>query len=149
MNFKYRKFPIDTKNCPFPNKKSSLRPVIQIDFETSKGKFGYLVLIDSGADYCIFHAKMGELLELDIKSGTPLTFYGTSGQPQKAYFHNIEFKIGGHKHKCKVGFSYDMEKLAYGLLGQDGFFDKWLIQFEYHKENVDLRKIANRKKKRK
>ena len=143
MNFEYRKFPVDSKNCPFPNKKSALRPVIQIDFETSKGNFGYLVLIDSGADYCIFHSSVGEQLGLKIKSGKPLTFYGTSGEPQKAYFHEITFKIGGHPHTCEVGFSHDMEKLAYGLLGQDGFFNKWMVKFEYQKENIDLREIIS------
>ena len=146
MVIKYKKFPIDSENCPFPNKTSSIRPVIQIDFETESGKFGYLVLVDSGADYCMFHAKVGESLGLNIKDGKPLTFYGTSGQPQKAYFHEISFKIGGHLHTCEVGFSYDMEKLAYGLLGQDGFFNKWIVKFEYHKENIDLRKIEPRGK---
>ena len=138
MKFDYQKFPVDKENCPFPNKKSSLRPVIQIDFETREGTFGYLVIIDSGADYCLFHASIGELLGLDIKTGKPLTFYGTSGQPQIAYFHKITFKIGGYKHTCDVGFSFDMEKLAYGLLGQDGFFNKWIVKFECHKERMEL-----------
>lgn len=142
MNFKYRKFPVDPNNCPFPNKKSALRPVVQIDFENSKSNFGYLVLIDSGADYCIFHASIGELLKLDIKSGKPLTFFGTSGEPQKAYFHKITFKIGGYSHTCEVGFSYDMEKLAYGILGQEGFFNKWNVKFEYQKENIELKEIS-------
>lgn len=144
MNFRYRKFPVDSNNCPFSNKKSALRPVIQVDFETSNGNFGYFALIDSGADYCIFHASVGEQLGLDIKSGKPLTFFGTSGEPQKAYFHKITFKIGGHPHTCEVGFSYDMEKLAYGILGQDGFFNKWTVKFEYQKENVDLREIVSK-----
>ena len=144
MDFKYRKFPVDPNNYPFPGKKSALRPVIQIDLEYPAGKFGYLVLIDSGADYCIFHASIGELLELDIKAGKPLTFHGTSGEPQIAYFHQIEFKIGGHSHKCDVGFSYEMEGLPYGILGQVGFFDKWIVKFEYHKENVELKEIIQR-----
>ena len=141
MNFNYQKFPVDTKNCPFSDKKSAIRPVIQIDFENKNYSFGYFVLIDSGADYCIFHALVGEQLGLDIKSGIPLKFYGTSGQPQKAYFHKIKFKIGGISHECLVGFSYDMEQLAYGILGQDGFFDKWIIKFEYQKENIELKQI--------
>lgn len=109
MNFKYKKFPVNPENCPFPDKKSSLRPVIQIDFETPNGKFYYFALIDSGADYCMFHAK-----------------------------------IGGIDHLCEVGFSYDMEKLPYGLLGQDGFFNKWIVKFEYHKENVELKEIISK-----
>jgi len=144
MNFKYRKFPVDRNNCPFPNKKSSLRPIVQIDFETQLGNLGYLVLIDSGADYCIFHAEIGTHLNLDIESGLPLTFYGTSGQPQKAFFHEVSFKIGGHLRKYMVGFSYDMSKLAYGLLGQDGFFDKWKVKFEYQKENIELKEFVGR-----
>lgn len=143
MNFKYRKFPVDSNNCPFSNKKSALRPVIQIDFETPNGNFGYLVLIDSGADYCIFHSSIGEQLGLDIKSGKPLTFFGTSGEPQRAYFHKITFKIGGWVHTCKVGFSYDMETLPYGLLGQDGFFNRWIVKFEYQKENIDLKEVES------
>lgn len=142
MDFKYKKFPVDSHNCPFPNKKYALRPVIQIDLESpTKGNFSYLVLIDSGADYCIFHASIGELLGLHIVSGVPLTFYGTSGEPQKAYFHKITFKIGGKSHTAEIGFSYDMEKLAYGLLGQDGFFDTWNVKFECKKENVEIKEV--------
>ncbi len=73
-----------------------------------------------------------------------MIFYGTSGEPQKAYFHNISFKIGGNIHECEVGFSYDMEKLAYGLLGQYGFFNKWRVRFEYDKENVEIKQIIKR-----
>ena len=142
MNFRYKKFPVDPKNCPFPNKKNALRPVIEIQLESStKVTFGYLVLIDSGADYCIFHASIGELMGINIKSGTSLTFYGTSGEPQVAYFHKITFRMGGHPHTADVGFSYDMEKLAYGILGQDGFFNRWNIKFEYKKENVEIKEI--------
>lgn len=141
MNFDYRKFPVDLNNCPFPNKKSSLRPVISISLNGKKGNFGYFVLIDSGADYCIFHGFIGDELGIDVKSGKPLTFYGTSGEPQKAYFHKITFKVGGIDHSCMVGFSYEMENLAYGILGQDGFFSQWMVKFEYHKENIELKKI--------
>jgi len=27
------------------------------------------------------------------------------------------------------------------LLGQDGFFDRWTVKFEYHKENIELKQI--------
>lgn len=139
MNFKYKKFPYDPDNIPFTGTKSALRPVIEIEFSEENGKFRYLVLVDSGADYCIFHADIGEQLGLDITSGKPLTFYGTSGQPQKAYFHQVKFNVGGHEHKCDVGFSYDMKQLAYGILGQIGFFDTWNIKFEYGKENIEIK----------
>lgn len=139
MDFKYKKFPFDPSNTPFTGTKNALRPVIEIEFEYEKGKFKYFVLIDSGADYCIFHAAIGELLGLKIEEGRPLTFYGTSGEPQKAYFHKVKFKVGGHDHECEVGFSREMEQLAYGILGQIGFFDKWNVKFEYEKENIEIK----------
>ena len=40
-----------------------------------------------------------------------------------------------------VGFSYEMESLAYGILGQDGFFSDWAVKFEYNKENIEIKKI--------
>jgi len=141
MNFPYKKFPVDLENCPISNKKSALRPVIQIDFDKDEGSFGYYVLIDSGADYCMFHSYIGERLGINIRNGKELVFYGTSGHPQKAYFHKINFKVGGIDHTCLVGFSYEMERLAYGLLGQDGFFDHWTVKFEYNKENVEIKEI--------
>jgi predicted aspartyl protease len=146
MNFKYRKFPLDPLKNPDFRRKSSLRPVIQIDFETENGGFGYLVLIDSGADFCVFHAEIGEKLGLNVLDGDKLTFYGTSGQPQKAYFHNISFKIGGHLHNAYVGFSYEMKSLAYGILGQDGFFNKWVIKFEYLKETIEIKETFKSEK---
>ena len=141
MDFKYRKFPTSPNNCPFPSQKYALRPVIQIDFDSPKGGFGYLVLIDSGADYCIFHAAIGEQIGIDIKKGRKLIFFGTSGEPQEAYFHKVSFKIGGNLHECEVGFSFDTGKLAYGLLGQYGFFNQWRIKFEYDKESVELKRM--------
>jgi hypothetical protein len=44
--------------------------------EYGKRKVGYWALIDSGADYSIFHADIGEILELDIRSGKKETFGG-------------------------------------------------------------------------
>ncbi len=85
-----------------------------------------------------------ERLGLDVVKGDELIFHGTSGESQKAYFHNVSFKIGGVQHKAYIGFSYEMKSLPYGILGQDGFFDKWRIRFEYDKENVELKEVIKR-----
>lgn len=139
MNFRYQKFPLDQDKNPFPENKSALRPVIQIDLAPPNGSFGYTVLVDSGADYCIFHGAVGDQLGLNVKSGKILEFHGTSGQLQKAYFHKVKFLVGGHEHVCMVGFSYDLDAMPYGILGQDGFFDKWSVRFERYKENIELK----------
>ena len=141
MNFKYRKLFLNSKSNSFPGQKIKLRPIIPIRFNTPSGEFEYFVVIDSGSDCCLFSNSVGEKLGLDIKSGKEATFYGTSGIPQKAYFHKVSFKIGAKLHTCYVGFSYDIDDLAYGLLGQYGFFNKWIVKFDYKKENIELKEI--------
>jgi len=99
-------------------------------------------LIDSGADYCIFHAEIGEQIGLLIESGKRLSFFGTGGQEQTAFFHEIKLEVGGHEISCFAGFSRELEGLPYGILGQIGFFDKFKISFDYEKEKIELQSIG-------
>jgi len=97
-------------------------------------------MIDSGADYCIFQASLGELIGLTIESGKLDHFSGISGQGQlTAYFHDIQIGVGGHEFDCWAGFSRDIEALPCGILGQLGFFSLFSIRFDYDKERVELK----------
>jgi len=138
MKFRYTKYP--SKPSPsHPTRKSVLRPVIPIRliYQDNHSPW-YDSLIDSGADYCIFHAEMGELIGMDVKKGKLMDFVGISGKPQKAYFHNIAIEIGGLKYECYAGFSYDIETLPYGILGQDGFFNLFIVIFDLKKRSIEL-----------
>ena len=46
-----------------------LRPVISIEVKYKEISVPYEVLVDSGADICIFHASIGEVLGLDVEKG--------------------------------------------------------------------------------
>jgi predicted aspartyl protease len=138
MTFPYKEFPIQYTNPLNPRKTTLLRPVIQIDFESKEGGFGYLALIDSGADYCLFHGSIGEQLGLDVKKGKALSFYGTSGKQQIAYFHKVRFSAAGKEIEAMVGFSYQINELAFGILGQEGFFDQFTITFNLNKKFITL-----------
>jgi len=97
------------------------------------------VLIDSGADFCIFHADVAEVLEIPIIKGKKIVFYGTGGIAQTAYFHNVQIEIGGWPIKLYCGFSYDMKSLPYGILGQTGFFDRFKVEFNYQIKRIELK----------
>ena len=45
------------------------RPVIPIELEYNKNLIRYEVLVDSGADGCIFDSQIGEVLGIDVESG--------------------------------------------------------------------------------
>jgi len=138
----YRKFPAQPTE-PFPRRASVSRPVVPIALINGSLHVRNLALIDSGADYCIFHAEIGEQIGLQIESGKCLSFFGTGGQEQSAFFHDIKLEVGGHEISCFAGFSRDLLSLPYGILGQIGFFDKFKITFDYEKEKIELQSVGD------
>ena len=67
MKFKYRRVDLSPSSDFFG--KFILKPIIPIKISRGENIVKYAALIDSGADFCIFDAGIGEYLELDIKSG--------------------------------------------------------------------------------
>ncbi|MBI5400829.1 MAG: hypothetical protein HZB12_01805 [Candidatus Yonathbacteria bacterium] len=45
----------------------TLRPVIPVKLRNGDNEIGYEVLVDSGADMCLFDAEIGEAIGIDIK----------------------------------------------------------------------------------
>jgi len=135
----YRPYPIPQSNKLELTKSELLRPVIELTLKDKKNaEIRYLALVDSGADYCLFHGFLGEQIGLNVKKGKALNFYGTSGRSQIAYFHEITFTIQGKEITTTVGFSYGIESLSVGLLGQNGFFDKFTIRFDLKNKLIEL-----------
>ncbi len=119
MKFKYSKFPAQSSEA-FPEIKEVWRPVIPIKIINKTKEYGYLALVDSGADFCIFHGEIGELLGIPVNKGRTSPLFGvTSGEGF-------------------VGFSYDL-KYPLGILGQKGFFEFFQVMFDFKKKIVDLR----------
>lgn len=64
MKFDYFKLPLSKRSDFFGH--SVLKPIIPVQVSNGKNKLEYAALIDSGADFCIFDAEIGECLGLDI-----------------------------------------------------------------------------------
>lgn len=136
LNYRaFRAIPIEA----FPSRQVVFRPVIDIRMLWNHQSTRYRVLIDSGADFCIFHSDVAEVLKIPVVKGKKMTFYGTGGTPQKAYFHDVQIEIAGWPMKLYCGFSYDMQSLPYGILGQTGFFDRFKIEFDYQGKRIELK----------
>lgn len=129
MKFRYQKIKGRGSEA-FPERRVILRPIIPVILEHKDEKVGYRALIDSGADYNIFHAVVAEILGLNIKKGKKENFGGISGGQLTAYFHFVNIKIGGWKYKLYCGFSYDIPPFGYGVLGQKGFFNLFVVKFD-------------------
>lgn len=138
MKFEYFKFPLKERSGYFGH--ALLRPIIPVRITFRGNTLRYTALIDSGADFCIFDAEIAEYLGIDVRSGHREIFGGVQERGgAEAFFHEVTLNIGGWDYQTTVGFSYDIAKHGYGLLGQKGFFDIFEVKFNLLKEEIKLK----------
>lgn len=128
MKFKYKKYGPGV-----------LRPVIPIEIIYKDRAVSYEVLVDSGADFCIFDAQIGELLGIDIKNGERENVGGITGIIESFYIHLVAIPVGGWLYKIRAGFLPNIAKMGYGIVGQKGFFDIFVVKFDLAKEEIELK----------
>lgn len=128
MKFKYKKYGPDI-----------LRPVIPIGVSYQDRSIAYEVLVDSGADFCIFDAEIGGVLGIDVESGERQSVSGITGVSEYYYVHPVTIIVGGWHYKIDAGFLPNIGKYGYGVVGQKGFFDSFIVIFDLQKEVVELR----------
>ncbi|MCE9549015.1 retropepsin-like domain-containing protein [Candidatus Nomurabacteria bacterium] len=129
MKFHYQKYGL------------ALRPVIGVNLKLNSKAINYEVLVDSGADICIFHSEVGEALGLDISKGKPREVFGVGGKASLYYLHDVEIEVGGWTYKIEAGFMPDIsgKTMLYGVVGQKGFFENFVIKFDYKKQELELK----------
>jgi hypothetical protein len=138
MKFHYRKYTFQ--------KKSELlgqyapRPVIKIHLVYEGQSVLCPAIIDSGADVCIFPADIGEQLGIDVRSGEKgFSTNLQTGAFEETFLHRITLKIGEFYYPTIASFSYAPQRSNYAVLGQLGFFDLFIVQFDLMKEEIELR----------
>jgi hypothetical protein len=139
MKFWYKEFPLAQTDV-FGRKKL-YRPIIPVTIEYSGKKVGYEALLDSGADWNLFPAVLGEIIGIDVGKGKKLAFGGIGGGDFTAYFHEVVLSVGGWPAKILCGFSADIPQKSNGVLGHFGFFDHFVVRLETNKREVEVKKI--------
>lgn len=128
MKFKYKKY-----------SQRILRPVIPIEITHKVISVPYEVLVDSGADICIFDAQIAEILGIDFKKGQEQKVAGIAGKAESYYLHKVDVKVGGWKYQVEAGFLPNVGQFGYGIVGQTGFFDIFIVKFDLLKEEIELK----------
>ncbi|MBA3723382.1 MAG: hypothetical protein H0W89_00615 [Candidatus Levybacteria bacterium] len=97
------------------------RPIIAIRVSAKHKIYPNTIecVVDSGADFNLLPATIGEHLGLDIKKGEKVTHMGIGNIRIEAYKHNVSLYVGRRKVTTEAHFSYH-QKIP--LLGRDGFF---------------------------
>ena len=127
-------------------KKGIFRPVIPVYLHSNKESFGYEAMLDSGADYNIFHGDIGRALNLEIEKGEETAFGGITseeGSESVGYIHKVELEvIKGERFDSFAIFSDKIADLeGYGVLGQLGFFNNYTVKFMYKDKKVRVSRI--------
>ena len=117
------------------------RPVIPITLRHKDKEIGYQVLVDSGADMCLFDEEIGAALGIPIRKGEMKTVMGVGGKSSVYYLNPVEVGVGGKFQKIEAGFMPNVagNVMPYGLVGQVGFFDRFIVSFDLLKGEVQLK----------
>lgn len=97
---------------------------------------GIRCLLDSGADFNLFPADIGEKLGVKIKKGTKREHMGIGNVGIVAYTCPVKLFVGNYNFNTEADFSYD-HKIP--ILGRNGFFKYFkTVTFNEDALQVDL-----------
>ncbi len=129
MKFKYKSYG------------NALRPVIPVTLLYKGAYVDYEVLIDSGSDHCFFDSDVGEDIGISRSNSEIREVFGVGGKISLYHNHKLTLKIGEGSFETEVGFMPNLggNIVSYGIVGQKGFFDRFIIKFDYIKGEVELK----------
>jgi hypothetical protein len=105
-----------------------------LNLHSGQRSFSCYGLIDSGADDCIFPATFAGQLGFDFRLGRRYPFGGVGSRGHEAYFFDVQMEIiGVGTHTVSTGFTPALDLRGHGLLGQNGFFERFSVRFDHKK----------------
>jgi hypothetical protein len=134
MKFAYKKINMP----PGGRREFLLKPIIPIYLFYKNSFIRLEALIDSGADFCVFHSEIADVLGIRWNKGHAHNFVGITGEKGKVYFHQVRIKIGNWGKSMTCGFSQDLSEYSYGILGQEGFFENFGVHFSLKNESITI-----------
>jgi len=144
MRFPYVVFPAKS-DAAFPNRRLCARPLIKVLLRKGPRSLLTYAIVDSGADQCIFPASLATHLGITIPNPNTYVFSGTQDSPQIAYFDTVTATLWNWNpaeavitFELYAGFCQTLEHVGLGLLGQDGFFSRFTVNFDSRNLQFDV-----------
>jgi hypothetical protein len=126
IRFPYRRYPANV-----------YRPVLSVGLSSHKNTLEFSALIDSGADKSTFPGWVAQDLGYNVTKGEKKIFSGIGGSVL-AYKHKIQLVLADLTFPLDAYFSHQWDDMPFGLLGQEGFFSRFSIAFDYKKKVITL-----------
>lgn len=116
--------------------KAIYSPIIPIRISANHKMYPYVIncLVDSGADYNLMPADIGEYLGLNIKKGRKSLHRGIGNIDIVAYIHQVTIYFQRYNFKTEIHFSY-VHRIP--LLGRYGFF-RFFEKVSFNKKILQL-----------
>ena len=133
MKFKYLKYSLKD---PLNKSKLLYRPVIPLSISHKFRSVRFEALVDSGADFSIFPLDIAKKININLKNKEKIYFSGIGNIVNEGYIASVDITLEDSTIKTKVIFSNVLEDS--GVLGQSGFFDKFIIKFDLAEKVIEL-----------
>jgi len=126
------------------------RPIIPVRLTYGNNSINTQALIDSGADFNLFHLSMARNLGLNLNINKPIIFGGVGNKKRNltGYMGVLDLMVyskgSNIEFSTSIVFSEDIPSNGFPLLGEFGFFDHFEeIHFYYKRGKVVLQDKAN------
>ena len=140
--FPYVSLPLPA-NEAHPQGSIAHRPLAFATIEASNGASTRCVVMpDSGADACLFPLSLAMVLKLDVLSLPKGLTGGLGSGANITYWDTITVDLGhGIVFSAYTGFTQGMDPMGLGPLGQDGFFERYRVEFLLSKRIFTIESI--------
>ena len=97
-------------------------------------------LVDSGADICMCSKDIGVWLGINFKKlKEKIEIRGISNCPVKAVKEYVNLLVNNQEYVCPFYFSEDYPSNRPLILGQIGFFDHFVVSFDYKNKKFEIK----------
>ena len=117
---------------PLPPNPPIDRPILTARLELSGGPYcNILALADSGADVCLFSLRMARSLGLNLGRHAEVCNHGARGALNTSHITppSQSTSAAALRFETLAGFTKGMDSAGFGLLGQQGFFENYNVEF--------------------
>jgi hypothetical protein len=115
----------------FPKGRLIKRPFLVAKLRNQQNELNCFAIVDSGADHCVFPRSFMQPLGLDPLIAPVDMTSGLGSNSVPTHYSNVTLDLGIMNFQVYAGFTAGMDQHGIGLLGQQGFFDKFKISFDY------------------
>lgn len=114
------------------------RPHLPLILEYGNSQERFLPLLDSGADFSIFHRSALGILGLDWDHGAQRHYDNADGSSFLAREFVLSVEVGGIRFPARISFADDPSLRVRPLLGRTDIFEKFRIVFCEQEQYVEL-----------